>query len=166
MPTSPTTAQSDSPTSSTPSADRTESATAKVDPRAPRFGQSLTALGLAAGIVFDAPVAIYAVTVVLVAAVASGWRLDLYAVLWRRVAVPVVGTPAEREPAAPHRFARVMGALGTALASTLLLAGLPLAGYAIAGAVAALAGLAATTGICLGCRMYRQVSFFRRLGVV
>jgi hypothetical protein len=54
----------------------------------------------------------------------------------------------------------------TAAASGLLFAGLPLAGYAVAGLVASLAGLAAATDVCIGCRMYRQVSLFRRLGVV
>ena len=137
-----------------------------VDPRAPRFGQTLTTLGLGGAIVLDFPLLLYATTVVLVAAVVSGWRLDLYATLWRRVLIPVVGKPLEREPAAPHRFARVMGAIGATLASALVLAGVPMAGYLVAGAVALLAGFAATTGICIGCKVYRQVAFFRRLNVV
>jgi hypothetical protein len=144
----------------------TDAVMARVDPRAPRFGQSVTTLGLATGIVLNAPLVIYAVTVVLVTAVVSRWQVDLYASLWRRVVVPVVGSTTDREPASPHRFARVLGAVGTTLASVLLLAGFPLAGYVVAGAVAALAGLAATTGFCLGCRMYRQVALFRRLGLV
>lgn len=151
-----------------------------VDPRAPRFGQALTALGLAAGIALGEPLLVAAVAVVLNAALLSGWRLDLYAFLWRTLLIPIVGRPAEREPAAPHRFARLMGAAFTAVATLLLLAdaalafeavarGLSapaLAGYALAAMVAALAALAATTGICVGCRMYRQVSFFRNIGVV
>lgn len=137
-----------------------------IDPRAPRFGQTLTTLGLGGAIVLDFPPLLYATAVVLVAAVASGWRLDLYATLWRHVVLPIVGRPAEREPAAPHRFARVLGAIGATLASVLVLAGIPLAGYAVAGAVALLAGLAASTGICVGCKLYRQVALFRRLNIV
>jgi hypothetical protein len=139
---------------------------ALVDPRAPRFGQTLTALGLGAGVALGLPALVYAVTVVLVASVVSGWRLDLYAALWRHVVVPVVGRPAETERAAPHRFARVLGAVGTALASVLFVAGFTLAGSAVAVAVAALAALAAVTGLCLGCRLYRQVQLFQRLGIV
>jgi len=139
---------------------------AVVDPRAPRFGQTVTTLGFGAAGVFDVPGLVYAVTAVLVAAVVSGWRLDAYALVWRRVMVPVVGPPAETEPAAPHRFARVLGAAGGTLSSAVLLAGVPIAGYAVAGAVALLAGLAAATGLCLGCRMYRQVRVFRNLGLV
>lgn len=136
-----------------------------VDPRAPRFGQAITASALVLGVVFQAPAFVYAVAAILVVSVVSRWRLDLYAVLWRRVVLPAV-EPATPEPAAPHRFAKLMGATGTALASALLVAGVPLAGYAIAGLVAMAAGLAATTGICLGCRMYRSVSFFHRFDVV
>lgn len=137
-----------------------------VDPRAPRFGQALTATFLFVGVGFGEPIPIIGVAAVLVTAVLTGYRADLWATLWRRGAVRIVGRSTEREPAAPHRFAKVLGAGMTALASLLLLAGIPPAGYAVAGLVAALAGLAAVTGICVGCRMYRGVSFFRRLGVV
>lgn len=144
---------------------RTDPEEPLVDPRAPRFGQAITTTLLLVGIAFGQPPAIYAVAIVLGAAVVSGWRLDLYAVLWRALG-PVAGAPAEREPAAPHRFARLLGAVGTALASALLLAGFAVAGYAVAAAVAAAAGLAATTGLCLGCRLYREVGAARRLGVL
>lgn len=152
----------------------TQPGDARVDPRAPRFGQALTALGLGAGIVFQAPEFVYAIAIVLNAAVLSGWRVDLYGALWRAVGLRIVGPPLEREPAAPHRFAKVMGAGFTAIASLLLLAVMmgsagrtvALAGYAVAGVVALLAGVAAAFDICVGCRMYRQISFFRDLGVV
>lgn len=138
---------------------------AVVDPRAPRFGQAITATGLLAGIAFDRPGLIFLVTAILVVAVASGWRFDPYALLWRRLAGTVI-EPETPEAAAPHRFAKLLGAAGTTLASALILGGAPVAGYGVAGAVAFAAGLAATTGICLGCRMYRSVSLFRRLNFV
>ena len=136
-----------------------------VDPRAPRFGQTVTTSLLLAGIALQRPGAVYVVAVVLLTAAATGWRVDVWGALWRGLR-PVVGAPVEREPAAPHRFAKLLGALGTSLASVLLLAGSPVAGHAVAAAVALAAGLAATTGICVGCRLYRQVGFARRLGVV
>jgi len=137
-----------------------------VDPRAPRFGQTLTATGLLVGVILDVPALVYAVTAVLVLAVVAGWELDAWAALWRHGALRLLDAPEDREPAAPHRFAKLIGATGTTLSSALLLAGAPLAGYAVALAVAAAAALSAATGICLGCRMYRQVAFFRRLDVV
>lgn len=139
---------------------------ATVDPRAPRLGNTLTATGLLGGVVLAHPAPIAAVGVVLAAAVLSGWRLDLYALAWRRVAVPLVGPTDEREAAAPHRFAKLMGAVGASLATVLLVADLALAGYALAVAVGLAATLSATTGFCIGCRLYRQVALFRRLGVV
>lgn len=138
---------------------------ALVDPRAPRFGQAITAIVLAVGAILDQPLLVYGLAVVMLAAILSGWRLDLYAVLWRRFARRLV-EPREPEPASPHRFARLMGATGTTIASVLLLAGLPIAGYAVASLIALIAGFSATTGYCIGCRMYRSVSLFRRLDVV
>ena len=146
---------------------------ALVDPRTPRFGQAITAIGLAAGVVLQAPAFVYAIAVILVVSAASGWRLDLYGFLWRTVLLPIVGRPDEREPAAPHRFAKLMGATFSALAGVLLLAAgvtglgsLALVGYAVAAMVAILAGVAAAFDYCVGCKMYRQVSFFRDLGWV
>lgn len=137
-----------------------------VDPRGVRFGQTLTATGLIAGIALGRPEPVYLVALVLVTAVASGWRLDGWAALYRSIVAPRLGPPTEREPAAPHRFAKVLGATGSALASLLLLGGFEVPAFVIAGAVAAAAGLAAATGLCLGCRLYRGVSFVRRLGLV
>lgn len=137
-----------------------------VDPRAPRFGQSITSVGLLAGIVLQAPLLVYAVAAILLSAVLSRWRVHPYRLLWRHVVSRAVDAPDEPEPAAPHRFATVLGAVGTAVASAALLAGYAAVGYVFAGAVAVAAGLAVVTGFCLGCHMYRSVALFRRLDVV
>lgn len=137
----------------------------EVDPRAPRFGQLLTASLLLLGVAFRLPEAVFAVAAVLGTTAASGWRVDIYGGLWRGFR-PAFGPPAGTEPAAPHRFAKLLGAAGTVVASGLLVAGTPTAGYAVAAVVAAAAGLAGATGVCLGCRLYRQVGVARRTGVV
>ncbi|WP_290817594.1 DUF4395 domain-containing protein [Halovivax sp.] len=137
-----------------------------VDPRAPRFGQAITATLLLAGAAAGAPALVYAVAAILGLAALTRWRLDLYAVTWRRLAIPIVGAPPEREPATPHRFAKLLGAGGSLIASLLLVLGLFLPGFAIAAFVGLLAALGATTGFCLGCQMYRQVSVLRRRGVL
>lgn len=147
-------------------AERASPDVTQVDPRAPRFGQTLTASFLLLGIALREPLLVVLVAVALNTALLSGWRVDPWGLLWKHLALPVVGPPEEREPAAPHRFAKLLGAVGTAAATVLVVAGFPTAGYVIAGVVAAAAGLAAVTGICIGCRMYRQVSFFRRLDVL
>lgn len=144
-----------------------------VDPRAPRFGQAITALGLVAGIALQEPAFVYAITAVLVAAAVTRWRVDVYSFLWRRFVGRAVGEPAEREPASPHRFAKLVGATFTAVASGLLLLGtaagsglLVTGGFLVAAVVAVLAAIAAVLDVCVGCRLYRQVSYFRRLGWV
>lgn len=137
-----------------------------VDPRAPRFGQALTAGLLFLGIGLQLPHLVYIVAVILGVAVLTGWRFDIYGLIWRHGVLRVIEPPAQFESAAPHRFAKLMGAGGSILASTFLVLGYPLVGFAIAFAIAVLAGLAASTGICIGCRLYRQVSFFRRYNLV
>lgn len=137
-----------------------------VDPRAPRFGQGVTTALATGGVVFQEPELIYALTTLLVVAVASRWRIDPYRFLWmrvRRFVDPVTTT----ESALPHRFARVVGAIFTTIASFCLIAGtltgigpLALAGYGLATVVGFLAALGAFANFCLGCRMYRQVSLF------
>ncbi len=144
-----------------------------IDPRAPRFGQFITATVLTLAVVLQRPELVVALAAILVAAVLSGWRVDLYQILWRDGVQPLVGKPATTEPAAPHRFAKVMGAGFTTLASILLY--LPstiappdvaLAGYGVAGLVAILATISAVGDYCIGCKLYKQVSLFRRLNIV
>lgn len=137
-----------------------------VDPRAPRFGQTITSATLLVGIASDEPAFVFAIALVLTTAVLSRWRLHPYSLAWRHVVARLVDAPDRPEPAAPHRFATVLGAVGTGLASLAILIGFAPVGYVLAAIVAAAAGLGATTGFCLGCHMYRSVSLFRRLSVV
>lgn len=144
-----------------------------IDPRAARFGQSITMSVLILGIGLQEPLFILAIAVVLNAAVLSGWRLTFYGFLWHRGIHPLVGEPAESEPAAPHRFATVMGA-GMSATATVLLFGAPVmsiptlapAGYALALVHAGAAAIGGVGDYCIGCRLYRQVAYLRRLGVV
>ncbi|MCU4971373.1 DUF4395 domain-containing protein [Halobacteria archaeon AArc-m2/3/4] len=160
------TQQSSNSSSSDSNSDSDSSEMSLVDPRAPRFGQGVTATLLLAGVGTQRPALVYAVAVLLGIAVLSRWRIDLYALVWQHLLIPILGKPPEREPASPHRFAKLLGATGTIVASGFLLAGFSLLGFAVATAVGLLAALAAVSGLCLGCRMYRQVSFFRRHGIV
>lgn len=144
-----------------------------IDPRAPRFGQIITGTVLTIGIILQEPFFVLAIGVIFVVSVLSRWRFDLYSFLWRYGMISFLGKPDEKEPAAPHRFAKLLGASFTVIATALLFAapvvsipGLALAGYAVAGLVAILAAIGGVGDYCLGCKMYNQISFFRRLGVV
>lgn len=144
-----------------------------IDPRAPRFGQTTTMSVLLLGIALQEPLLILAIAVLLNAALLSGWRINIYGLFWRHVAIPIVGKPEETEPAAPHRFAKLMGAAMSATATVLLFGApvvdlpiLALAGYAVALLHAGAAAIGGLGDYCIGCRMYKQVGYFRRLGVV
>jgi hypothetical protein len=139
---------------------------AQVDPRAPRFGQGVTSVFTVAAIALQAPALVYAIAVLLAVPVLSGWRIDPYRVCWQRGVRSVVGPPPELETAAPHRFARLMGALFTGAGALALLGGATLLGFGLVAVVTVLALLAATTGFCLGCRLYGQVRLVQRLGVL
>jgi hypothetical protein len=145
----------------------------ELDPRAPRFGQAVTAVLALGGVTLQESVLVYVLTVMLVVPVVSRWRVDPYGFVWRTLVRPVVGSPDNTESAIPHRFARLLGATLTTAASGLLVAGgatsvgvLALVGYGLVAVVGLLATLGATTGLCIGCRMYRQVGAVRDLGLL
>ncbi|ERH10063.1 MAG: hypothetical protein J07HX64_01831 [halophilic archaeon J07HX64] len=144
-----------------------------VDPRGARFGQAVTAALALAGVGLQEPVLVYALAGLLALPVVSRWRLDPYGFAWSRVLQRIVGPPDAVESAVPHRFARLVGAMFGTAATGLFLVSLAsgvgavaVAGYGLAAAVGLLAGLSATTGFCVGCRMYRQVGLFRELGLL
>lgn len=139
----------------------------EVDPRAPRFGQAITATLLALAVALREPLLIPATALLLVVPVVTLWRVDPYAWLWRALRRSgVVAAPAHTESASPHRFARLLGAVFLAASTVVLLLDGVILAYLVASPVLLLAALAATTGFCLGCRMYEHVALFRRLGVV
>lgn len=144
-----------------------------VDPRGARFGQAVTAALALAGVGLQEPVLVYALAGLLALPVVSRWRLDPYGFAWSRALQPTVGPPEAAESAIPHRFARLVGATFSAVAVGLFVAsvasgigGVAVAGYGLATVVGLLAALSATTGFCVGCRMYRQVGLFRDLGLL
>jgi hypothetical protein len=125
-----------------------------IDARAPRFAQAI--LGTLLLIAFTTgwwP---------LVAILAAQWAVGL--VLGRRYCVPcllyfevvqrLVGE-GPIEDARPPRFANLIGAVVMGIAAVALAAGAELFGWALALLVAGLALLAAASGICVGCEMYR-----------
>jgi len=126
---------------------------APIDPRGPRFNQAVLALGLAGGFLADRPVVVPVLAAVLALGAANprwGPFLRLYAAAVR----PRLGPPAHLEDPRPPRFSSTLGAVVLIAASVAFAAGAPGAGWALALVVAALAALAATTGVCIGCELY------------
>jgi hypothetical protein len=118
-----------------------------VDSHLPRFSQGVQAAALAAAFLTDARWAVPVLGALLLAAVAGGPRLNLFAYLYRGLRIP----PGELEPAAPPRFSQGLGAAFLAIGTIGLVAfeaeTAPwwAIGWGPALAVAVLAAVAATT---------------------
>lgn len=134
------------------------STTTMVDVNVPRFNQSLVALLTGVGFLLDQPLLVAVTFAVLAVSVAGGPRLApftrLYATLIRPRLQP--NGPTEFEPASPPRFAQLLGTGFLGAATAALYAGLPTLGWSLTLAVTALAALAATARICVGCLIYER----------
>lgn len=134
-----------------------------IDPRGPRFNQAVLTVALLGGFLLDARVVVPVFAVVLLLGAAFGPRYGPFLRLYAEVIKPRLAPPADLEDPRPPRFAAAVGVAFLGTASVAFAAGAVGVGWALALAVAALAGLAAVTGICVGCEIY--VLLARRLGV-
>lgn len=137
---------------------------APIDPRGPRTNQAVLACALVLGFVTRQwwVVPVFAGVLFLGAALGPAWGpvLRLYQVAIR----PRLAPPDELEDPRPPRFAASVGVAFLVASTAAFLLGAPVVGWALALVVAALAALAAITGLCVGCEMY--VLFVRLRGGV
>lgn len=137
-----------------------------IDPRGPRTNQGVLALALLAGFLLEVRAVVPVFAVVLLLGAAFGPRygpvLRLYAELIR----PRLGPPSHMEDPRPPRFAATLGVLFLGAATVAFVGGSPGVGWVLALVVAALAGLAATTGICVGCEIWLAFARRRHLELV
>jgi hypothetical protein len=134
-----------------------------IDPRGPRLNQAVLAVALLAGFVADwRPVAPLFAAVLFLGA-AFGPRYGPILRFYAEVVKPRLGPPKELEDPRPPRFAAAVGVAFLAAATLAFAVGHPGVGWGLALIVAALAGLAATTGLCVGCEVYLFLA--RRRGV-
>ena len=134
-----------------------------IDPRGPRFNQAVLAAGLLGGFVFDWRPVVPFLAVVLLLGAAFGSRYGPFLRLYVEVIKPRLSPPRVLEDPRPPRFAASVGVLFLAAACLAFLAGSPGVAWALALIVAGLAGLAAVTGLCIGCEIW--LLFARRRGV-
>lgn len=130
----------------------------QIDPRGARFAAAVTAVVLAAVLLLaPAPigVALLAVqTAVFAIGAGRGVQHTPYSWLFRTVVRPRIGPPAEREDAAPPRFAQAVGFGFAAVGLVGFLLGVSLVGVVATGFALAAALLNAVFGLCLGCEAY------------
>lgn len=130
-----------------------------IDPRGLRFAAWTTTFVLAVVLLTQSAELLAAQAAVF--ALGSRGR-NPYARLYKRLSRT---PPTELEPAAPPRFAQLVGLVFAVIGLTGFLAGAPLVGLiATAGALAA-AFLNAAFGICLGCEMYLILTRTKTKGV-
>jgi hypothetical protein len=125
-----------------------------IDPRGHRFGAGVSSLLLILAVVTNAPLLVVVALLSIGVSAAFGLRYSIYGAIWRRIVRFARLGPAEPEHEYPPRFAQVLGSTALTLSLLAFAAGLPLLAWLFALAVAALQGVLAVTGYCLGCRLY------------
>lgn len=134
-----------------------------IDPRGPRFNQAVLTVALLGAFLVDARIVVPVFAVVLFLGAAFGARYGPFLRFYAEVIKPRLHPPADLEDPRPPRFAAAVGVAFLAAATLAFTAGATGLGWALALIVAALAGLAAVTGICVGCEIYLFLA--RRRGV-
>ena len=134
-----------------------------IDPRGPRFNQAVLATALLGGFLFDWRPVVPLFAAVLFLGAAFGPRYGPFLRLYAELVKPRLAPPTAMEDPRPPRFASAVGVVVLTLAGAAFLAGNAGIGWALALLVAVLAGLSATTGICVGCEIWLFAA--RRRGV-
>jgi Domain of unknown function (DUF4395) len=124
-----------------------------LDPRGVRFAAAVTA------VVFVIVLVTQSAWLALLQAVVFGFTAASpaqgpYGVVYRTFVAPNLPPPKELEPAAPVRFAQLVGLVFTVAAATGYLVGWSVFGTIMAGLALAAAFLNAAFGLCLGCQVY------------
>ena len=125
-----------------------------IDPRGHRFGAGVSAILLILAFVTGSAWLVAVVLLSIGVSAAFGLKYSIYGAIWRRVVKVAKLGPTEPEHEYPPRFAQVLGSVALILSLIAFAVGATTLGWVFALAVAGLQTLLATTGYCLGCRLY------------
>ena len=126
-----------------------------IDPRGQRFGAGFSAVLIALGIVLNAPLVALLIAVALGVSAAFGSKYWILGRPWPTIRrLLKLGPPSSPEPELGPRFAQGFGVIVLVAGLVLIAVGVPLLGWLLIGAVAALQTVLAVTGICIGCMLY------------
>ena len=125
----------------------------ELDPRGQRFAAAVTSLVLIIILLTGWGWLALAQTLVF-ALTAYDPRKGPYGLIYRALVLPRIGPPAEGEPAAPVRFAQLVGFTFAAVATIGYLSGVTALGVVFAACALLAAFLNAAFGLCLGCEAY------------
>jgi len=130
--------------------------TSVIDARAPRANQTFVAAITLLALITGTAWLVAIVAVQLVVGLTLGRRWCLPCVTYFELIQPRLGE-GPIEDARPPRFANVLGACVLTAATVAFVTGMPVVGWTLTALVAVLAGLAALSGLCLGCIVYRRL---------
>lgn len=127
-----------------------------VDVNVPRFNQAAIALLTGVGFVLNQPVLVFASLAILFVSRFFGPRYAPLTQIYVRFIRPRFPAPIQTEDSRAPAFAQMLGTVMLGMATIAFLAGQPVAGWLLSLIVTALAGLAATANICVGCLLYQR----------
>jgi Domain of unknown function (DUF4395) len=131
-----------------------------IDERAPRFSQAVTGMVALLGAVFGWPLAWALMSAQLFIGLTLGRRFCLPCLAYFELVQPRFGE-GRLEDSRPPRLANMIGTAFLAAAAVSWWLGAPPLGTVLGALVAALALLAAGTGFCAGCEIYRLTARLR-----
>jgi len=131
-----------------------------IDERAPRFNQAVVGTVALLGAVFGWPLAWALMGGQLLIGLTLGRRFCVTCVAYFEVVQPRLGE-GDLEDSRPPRLANAIGTVFLGAAAAAWWLGSPAAGTVLGSMVAALALLAASTGLCAGCELYRLTARVR-----
>jgi hypothetical protein len=131
-----------------------------IDSRAPRFNQLVVATGSLLAVLSGFWPIFALLGTQLAVSVLFGRQYCLPCLFYFEVVQPRFGEGELEDSRAP-RFANIIGAIFLLSAAVFSAAGFPLIGAVLGGIVAGLAGLAVSTGLCVGCEVYKVIARLR-----
>ena len=134
-----------------------------IDARAPRFNQAFVGIVAAISLVTGWWPLLGLLALHLAGGLLLGRRFCVTCLVYFEIVQPRFGE-GEIEDSRPPRFANQVGVVVLGAATAAHLFGFPLVGWALGVLVAFLALLAAVTGLCVGCEMYRIGARLRSVG--
>lgn len=135
-----------------------------IDARAPRANQTVIGSLALVAFLLEQEWLVALLGLQLVVGLTFGRRFCLPCVLYFEVIQPRIGE-GRLEDSRPPRFANQIGAVFLLGATAAFLAGAATLGWGLTLTVAALALLAASTGLCVGCEMYLWIARLRGLTI-
>ena len=130
----------------------------QVDVNVPRFNQACVAALTGFAFVVQVWPIVPVVAAILAITRFAGPRFGAFTQVYVRFVKPRLSGPVATEPADPPRFAQLLGVAFLTVASVLFVRGFVTAGWVVVLTVTALATLAATTQICVGCIIYEKAT--------